>query len=103
MAVKSSPEEEYFARESAEKLRKLAAEQQKKLATAEKEELKKRHWMRCPKCGMELKTLSYKGLEIDRCFACHGTWLDAGELEKVAGSEAGVMQSVINLFSVKKP
>ena len=102
MPDKTSPEEEYFARENAEKLRKLAAEQKALLAASDAEAIKKLHFMRCPKCGMELKTVNYKGLDIDRCFHCHGTWLDSGELEKLAGSEGGVMASVLNLFAHKK-
>ena len=98
----SSPEEEYFARENAEKLRKLAAEEKAKLAVEEAAALKKAHFMRCPKCGMELKTISYQGVEIDRCFHCHGTWLDQGELEKLAGGKRdGVVASVLNLFAHK--
>lgn len=31
------------------------------------------------------------GVEIDRCVACHGTWLDNGELQLIAG-QAGVEQ-----------
>ena len=102
MADKSSPEEEYFARENAEKLRKLAAEQKANLAVSEAEALKRAHFMRCPKCGMELKTINFKGMELDRCFHCNGTWLDSGELEKLAGAEGGVMASVIGLFAHKK-
>ena len=98
----SGPEEEYFARENAEKLRKLAAEQQAHMAAEETATLKKAHWMRCPKCGMELKTINFRGVEIDRCFHCHGTWLDQGELEKLAGGKQdGVMAAVINIFSHK--
>ena len=94
------PEGEYFARENAEKMRKLAAEERSRLVEDEREALRKAHWMRCPKCGLELRRISYKGVEIDRCFACHGTWLNAGELEKLAGGEGGVVQSVLDLFSV---
>ena len=100
MKSKGMPEGEYFARENAEKMRKLAAEERSRLVEDEREALRKAHWMRCPKCGLELRRISYKGVEIDRCFACHGTWLNAGELEKLAGGEGGVVQSVLDLFSV---
>src|SRR5512142_1996591 len=95
----SHTEEEYFARENAERLRKLAAEQKSALASAERESLKKQHWMRCPKCGMELKAIAFRAMEIDRCFSCGGTWLDAGELQKLAGDEGrSVMASILNIF-----
>ena len=71
MAKASDTEEEYFARENAERLRKLAAEQKKSLADAEREKLRKLHHMRCPKCGMELQEISVRGVQVDRCFSCH--------------------------------
>ena len=43
--------------------------------------------MRCPKCGMELIEIAYKGIKIDECSKCKGIWLDAGELEVVAKLE----------------
>jgi RNA polymerase-binding transcription factor DksA len=95
----SNTEDEYFAREDAERLRKLAAEQRKKLADAEREALRKQHFMRCPKCGMELKELRFRDVQVDRCFSCNGTWLDAGELEKLAkGEEDSVMGSILRIF-----
>jgi transposase len=103
-----SAEVEYFAREDALKKQKIALEQAKALASQVKEDLKRLHHMRCPKCGMELSTVRYAGIEIDRCFCCRGTWLDAGELEKIADhpERAGaVMRSVLNIFkpSGEKP
>ena len=98
----SSTEDEYFAREDAEKKRKIALEQQKKLAQSERDELKKLHYMHCPKCGMQLQPIRFHQIEIDRCFSCHGTWLDQGELEKVAGPEGGrIMSSILGLFAKK--
>ena len=95
----SNAEEEYFARENAERLRKLAAEQKAALASTQREELKKRHWMRCPKCGMELKEIGFRGVQVDRCFSCGGTYLDAGELEKIAAPEGGaIVKSMLRIF-----
>lgn len=94
-------EEEYFARLDAEKKKKLAEEQAKLLAAQQREELKKLHWMRCPKCGMELQTVQYGEVEIDRCYNCNGTWLDEGELEKIstAGSRThDVLNSILRIF-----
>lgn len=97
----SDKEEEFFARLEAEKRKKLAEEQTKALAAQQREELKKLHWMRCPKCGMELQAITYEGIEIDRCFNCNGTWLDEGELEKIARADAkagGVVKSILRIF-----
>ena len=99
----SRSEEEFFAREDALKKQKLAQEQQRQLADAHKAELKTLHYMHCPKCGMELHTISFRGFAVEQCFGCHGTWLDAGELEKLAQPEHGaVMSSVLNWFQSGK-
>ena len=100
MSKPSDTEEEYFARENAERLRKLAAEQKKSLAETEREKLQKLHHMRCPKCGMELKEITVRGVEVDRCFSCNGTWLDAGEIEKLGkgSAEGTVMAAVLRVF-----
>ena len=99
----STVEEEYFAREDALKRQKIALDQQQLLAQSYKDDLKKLHYMHCPKCGMELHTLKFQGFDVDKCFSCGGTWLDAGELEKLAHPEHGaVMTSVLNWFKPTK-
>ena len=54
--------------------------------------------MRCPKCGMELGEVDYKGIHIDKCFQCEGIWLDAGELELVAKLEKGTLDKLFGIF-----
>ena len=104
MSKPTQNEDEYFARENAERLRKLASEQKKSLAQDEREELKKQHFMRCPKCGMELKEIGVRGVQVDRCFSCNGTWLDAGELEKLGGDQhsESLMASILRVFGSGK-
>jgi hypothetical protein len=101
----SSTEEEYFAREEIEKKRKLALQQAEQMAAQQREDLKKLHYMKCPKCGMDLQTLTKGRVEIDTCFNCHGVWLDSGELDQIVsqGSEGSgkVMGAVLNLFKRK--
>lgn len=50
----SEREEEYFARLEFEKKKKSEEEKQKKMAKEEKKKLRDLHYMKCPKCGMEL-------------------------------------------------
>ncbi|WNG49903.1 hypothetical protein F0U60_41625 [Archangium minus] len=102
----SSTEEEYFAREEIEKKRKLALQQSQSLAAQQREELKKLHFMKCPKCGMDLHALKRGDIEIDTCFNCHGVFLDSGELvrlqEQMAHEKDGRwMGAVLNLFKGK--
>jgi hypothetical protein len=94
----SQTEEEYFARVEAEKKKKLAEEALRKLTEEQQRRMKELHWMHCPKCGMELHPVPYKGVTLDKCFNCHGVFLDDGELEKVAGSESGFLKGVLSLF-----
>ena len=104
MAKPTQTEEEYFARENAERLRKLAADQKKSLAQTDREKLKQQHYMRCPKCGMELKEIAVRGIQVDRCFSCNGTWLEAGELEKLGVGQPNdtVMASILRVFGAGK-
>ncbi|RKG88085.1 TFIIB-type zinc ribbon-containing protein [Corallococcus terminator] len=99
----SHNEDDYFAREEIEAKRKLALQQAQETAAQQREDLKKLHYMKCPKCGMDLQTLKQGNVELDSCFNCHGVWLDAGELQHLLGGhghEQGgkVMGAILNLF-----
>lgn len=96
----SSPEDEYFARESILKQYKLAQEQAAKRKVEEAEALRQAHYMKCPKCGNDLQAINYRNVELDKCFTCNGLWLDDGELEKLAGAEEkhGIITSIVNAF-----
>jgi hypothetical protein len=99
----SNTEEEYFAREDIEKKRKLALEQAAATEQAEKARLKALHFMRCPKCGMQLQAVMHGKVEIDSCFNCHGIFLDAGELEVLMQDrgEGPVVGAFLNWFKRK--
>jgi hypothetical protein len=96
----SQTEEEYFAKVEAEKKKVLYDQAKQKLTEEEKRRVKELHWMRCPKCGTELHPLPYKGIVIDKCFSCHGIFLDDGELEKIVGEEKGFLTGVLSLFRI---
>lgn len=97
----SHEEEEFFAKEEATRLHNLAMERARRMQVAEREQLKQLHWMHCPKCGFELQTIRFKGLAVDKCFHCNGTWLDAGELEALAGREMDFFHRIAAVF--KRP
>jgi uncharacterized protein with PIN domain len=84
-------EDDYIARVEFERKKKAEEENRKKLAEAEKMRLKELHFMRCPKCGSQMAEIDYKTLKIDRCTACDGVWLDAGELEAATKLEKSVL------------
>lgn len=94
----SEKEEEYFARLEFEKRKKQEEEKHAKLAADEKKRLKELHYMHCPKCGMELIEIDYKGIKIDKCSECDGIWLDAGELESISNLEKGALDRLFSVF-----
>ncbi len=73
----SKNEEEYFARREAELLR----QQRETAQRAATERERRSHFMKCPKCGFDLITGEWHGVQIDQCTHCHGIWFDAGEAE----------------------
>jgi protein-arginine kinase activator protein McsA len=95
----SKAEDEYFARQELERRKKWAQEQSAKMADEQKEQLKQLHWMKCPKCGMDLKEIELHGVKVDQCASCGGLFLDAGEMEQIEKHEqGGVMGRVFSMF-----
>ena len=60
---------------------------EKERAATEKDDeiarLKTAHFMKCPKCGHDMKEESLEGVSVDRCTRCEGIFFDAGELDQV--------------------
>lgn len=99
MPVKpSEKEEEYFARMEFERRKKIEEEKRIKMEAEEKEKLKELHYMRCPKCGMNLIEIDYKNIKVDKCSSCQGIWLDAGELESVSNLEKSTLDKLFGVF-----
>ncbi len=93
-------EDEYFARQDFEKKQKLKHALHEKMKKEEKDRLKNLHYMRCPKCGMELIEIDFKAIKVDRCSECDGVWLDTGELQTILDIEKaeGSASRVLKLF-----
>jgi hypothetical protein len=91
-------EEEYFARMEYEKKKKIEDEKFRILTEQAKKELRDLHYMRCPKCGMELIEIDYKGIKVDECSQCRGIWLDAGELNAISRFEKGALDKLFSVF-----
>jgi len=98
--MRSEKEEEYFLRKEAEKLKAHAEKVKHEMKQAEQDRLKQLHFMRCPKCGMELEEIEFRQVKLDKCFSCGGVWLDDGELEQVAKAEDenGLMWRFAKIF-----
>ena len=99
MPVKPSErEEEFFARTELERLKKIEEEKQKNIQQQARTRLQELHYMRCPKCGMELIEIDYKGITVDRCSECDGVWLDAGELATLSKLEKTGLDKFFSIF-----
>jgi uncharacterized protein len=95
----SNPEDEYFARIDRENKEKLRQTLDKDSLKAELENQKKLHWNKCGKCGSDMHSKPFRGVEIELCEHCGAVLLDSGELEKLAGADqSGIFQSMRGLF-----
>jgi len=45
----------------------------------------------CPKCDGPMRTYARNGITIDQCTACHGIFLDRGELERLITAESSYL------------
>jgi hypothetical protein len=97
----SHEEEEYFAREEIQKRRQFAQDTNQKLEAVERERLQKLHHMKCPKCGYDLERIDFRGVGVDKCFHCNGTFLEAGELETLVGHGHHVLDKLSSVFRHK--
>lgn len=88
----SQAEEEYFHKLEQERLARRREEAARQKAARERDERRALHFMKCPKCGADLATESYKGIQVDRCTECKGVWFDAGEVESLVDSGGGAIQ-----------
>lgn len=94
-------EDDYFARAEYDRLKKIADEREAKMKEQEREELKKLHWMRCPKDGCELVEIVHLGIHVDKCTHCGGIFLDSGELDhlfEASKKEDGMLGKILRVF-----
>jgi hypothetical protein len=97
----SQGEEEYFAREEAERKRALALKVKQEMAEADRKRLRDLHFMHCPKCGQAMQEVKLLGVDVDVCFACKGIFLDSGELEelrRIGQTKQGIVTAILNWF-----
>jgi len=68
---------------------------------ARHEELKRLHWMCCPKCGHAMTEQDLPPVKVDTCTACEGIFFDRGELETLLlqrrESRKGVFRHLLGL------
>ena len=99
MPIKTTEhEDEYLARLEQEMKKKIKEQKSKRASKEERENMRKLHFMKWPKCGMDLMEIDFKGMKIDECSACRGIWLDAGEFDAMAKMDKPVLQKLFNMF-----
>ena len=82
MPIEEKPsrnEDEYFAKQDAELIKKKRAQLDAERAKA----ARSAHLNKCPRDGSDLVEKEFHNVKIDVCSECKGIWLDAGELEMI--------------------
>ena len=99
MPVKpTEQEDEYFLRIEQEMKKHIRERTKKQVSKEEKEKLRELHFMKCPKCGMDLIEIDFKGIKIDECPSCRGMWLDSGEFDALAKIKKTVLGRLFGVF-----
>jgi predicted RNA-binding Zn-ribbon protein involved in translation (DUF1610 family) len=97
-----SEENKYFEKLEAEKRARMAKERKAQREAEALAARKAAHWNRCGKCGAEMDTRVFRGVEIEVCPECGAVLLDRGELEALAGQDkSGVFQHLRELFTAR--
>ena len=81
----SRNEDEYFAKQDAELIKEMRA----KLDKEREQNERKAHFMKCPKCGADMKEEELGPVKVDICPECNGMFLDAGEMELLQRAQGG--------------
>ncbi len=77
-----SKEDEYFHKKDKELLERMRAAANERKQRLEQEHKGETFWMKCPKCGSELREeVLHEVVRIDACGDCGGQFFDQGELD----------------------
>jgi ribosomal protein L37AE/L43A len=96
-------EDEYFARENAELVKKM----RERLDAERIAQERQKHYMKCPKCGADLAERAFGQVKVDVCPECDGIWLDKGEMDVLRqldtsrGAVGRIMSDILGLFQHK--
>lgn len=99
MSIKPSRSEaEFFAREEQEKLHRLTEQKKREEEEALKERNRTSHFMKCPKCGADLKNTKLGMVDVEECTECDALVLDKGALAKIKVANHSLLKSLIDVF-----
>jgi len=96
----SKNEDEYFVKLELERKKQWERERMARLSSEEKQKLQDLHAMKCPKCGMDLHTVSIEGASGEHCVSCGGTFLEQGQLETILKhhESSGALHRLLSMF-----
>ena len=94
----SLAEEEFFARQEFERLKKIHEARSSQIKSEEKKRRQEMCFMHCPKCGSDLLEVTLQNIKIDKCPECNGIWFDQGELDLLLKGESGLLGKIAAIF-----
>lgn len=95
-------EDEYFKKIDAEHKAKLKAKLDAEQAEQDKADRKDLHFHKCGKCGHDMDTEVFRGIEIEVCPHCNAVLLDPGELQGLVGEDnTALFTSFFSMFGGK--
>jgi ribosomal protein L32 len=74
---------------------KREAERRAREKDEERKKLKDLHFMKCPKCGHDMKERVVETVTVEQCTFCEGIYFDAGELEQAILRKAEQNRSML--------
>lgn len=74
-------EGEYFFKVNKELIEKRRQSLDREKKIVNDREIKKEHWLKCPKCGHDMAERNLLGVFVDQCQSCQGIYFDWGEIE----------------------
>jgi Zn-finger nucleic acid-binding protein len=99
-------EEEYFAKENLDLVRRMRADLDAERARQER----RVHLMKCPECGADLQQRDVNHAKVDLCPECHGIWLPKGEIALIGqlhrsgpGFVSHIMDDILDMFHHGRP
>lgn len=97
-----SDEDEYFRKLDQEAKARLRRKMLLDQADQSRQERAALHKNKCGKCGGDMTSHVFRGLEVEVCQDCHAVLLDPGELEVLAGKDqTGTFTSFFSMFGGK--
>lgn len=96
-------EEDYFRKLDEEAKAKLKARLDAEQAVADRVARRELHFLKCGKCGADMQSQVFRGIQIEVCVECGAVLLDPGELQTLAGADStAVFSSFFTMFGGRK-